>query len=270
MNAEIRFQRQAYRHEMGKFLFLIPLMGILMLLPLRSHSREIVICIPDVNMPPMAFVDHEGVAQRLARNAIERQGDTVRFLIVPLRRCRNGVKNGTYDVGLPAPFNQEALLDFSFPMKNGNVDGDRGFGIYEMVVVRLVGSAANWDGEKFTKVTMPVLSRGAIVVKNKLAELGVNEDSGSKDNQTTLRKLIVRRGEIAIVQKIDAENYLNQEEFRGKLEILPQPFLVFPAFLAFNQMYYTKTKSHVEAIWTEIMRLRASPERIFVARTLDH
>jgi polar amino acid transport system substrate-binding protein len=242
-----------------------------MLLAIGCEAGTVTICIPDVDYPPLIYQSHEGQAQWLVRKAVERQGDSIQFLPVPWKRCIDGARKGTYDGALPPAFNQEFLPELVFPMRNGKMDAAFGLADNTYVVLRRIGGTVNWDGQKFTGLTTPVLLQGGIViVRNKLTALKVGVDEGSKSDLNALQKLAVRRGDIAMMHKQSAEQFITQDEFRDKLEILPEPFLTFPVFLAFNRTYYEQSKLRAEAIWTEIKRLRTSKEWLDIAPSSVH
>jgi ABC-type amino acid transport substrate-binding protein len=90
--------------------------------------------------------------------------------------------------------------------------------------------------------------------------MGIPYDPGAYTFEQILAKLVARRGDIAISPELDMVKLLKQDEFRGKLEILPTPFMITNNYLAFNRAYYQGSTMYVEAIWNEIKRLRASKE----------
>ena len=61
---------------------------------------------------------------------------------------------------------------------------------------------------------------------------------------------------------------LANPEYKGQLEILPAPFLSFTLYVAFNREFHAANTAWVEAIWSEIGRLRSSPEWAKIAPAL--
>lgn len=232
-----------------------------------SAARIVNVCIPVNPFPPLTFADHEGQGQYLVRKAIERQGDTVQFLPVPWLRCTEGVANGTYDAAMPPSAMFASSL--ALPMRAGQVDTQQAVGEVTIGVLRRVGSAVEWDGNRFTGLSHPVMfNRGIVSIREKLAKLGVPGDESAHANESLLRKLAAGRGEILIMNLQAAQVELAEQEFRGKLEVLPTPFLSFTLYLAFNPRYYSANTAFANAVWNEIGRLRAAPEWAKIAPTL--
>ncbi|WP_332852180.1 hypothetical protein [Duganella sp. S19_KUP01_CR8] len=234
-------------------------------------ARTLAVCMGDRAFPPLFFPDHEGQAQWLVRKAVERQGDLVTFAAVPWRRCLQGLRTGTYAAALPVIGNLSFLPDYAFPMDRLGIDPSRELARVSHVVVRRVGSEADWDGDRFSHLGGPVLfPAGIVVVREALAALGVAGDDGSAMEEQTLRKLLARKGDLAVIQSGVAEELLARAEFHDKLEVLPQPLLTRPSYLAFNRAFHDADRGYAEAIWLEIKRLRGSPEWRALAPTLAH
>jgi polar amino acid transport system substrate-binding protein len=225
------------------------------------HAGTLTVCMPDEDYPPVILMHKDGQAQWLARKAIESQGDAIKLVPVPWRRCIDGAKKGTYDAALPPAINPQFLPELVFPMKGGEADVSRGVAVLSNMAVRRVGSPAGWDGTTFKAVSGPILLKGGSFVQlNKLRAMGMAFDDGSKNTRNVLRKLLAQRGEIALVPSNDIEHLLQEPEFQGKVEMLPAPFITASIFLAFNRKCYEKSTAHLEAIWNEIKRLRNSRE----------
>ena len=106
------------------------------------------------------------------------------------------------------------------------------------------------------------------MVRDELAKLGIPGDEGAHANESLLRKLPAGRSELLVLNAQGAAEEIADSEFRGKLEILTVPFLTFTLFVAFNREFKAANPRHVEAVWTEIGRLRAAPEWARIAPTL--
>jgi polar amino acid transport system substrate-binding protein len=239
----------------------------LIMLGAQCAAHTIQVCIPINPFPPLTFPTHEGQGQYLVRKAIERQGHSVQFTAVPWLRCTEGAANGTYDAAMPP--SAMFLGTLAFPMRGGQVDAQIAVGDATISVLRRVGSSADWDGTRFTNLTRPVMyNRGIVSIKNKLAKLEVAGDDAVHANESLLRKLLVGRSEMAIMNTQAAAMELADEEFRGKLELLPAPFLTFTLYVAFNPRYYSQNSALVDAIWSDIGRQKASPEWAKIAHSL--
>lgn len=239
----------------------------LLCLATTCFGRTVTVCIPSNPFPPLTFIDHEGQGQWLVRKAVERQGDTVAFASVPWVRCTEGTANGIYDAAMPP--SATFLPTLAFPMIGDHADPGKAVGSVTLVVLRRIGTKADWDGKTFSSLTTPVLfNKGIVTVRDKLAKLGVQGDEGAHANESLLRKLLAGRGELLVMNSQAAAEELTDPEFRGKLEILPVPFLSFTLYIAFNRNFQAADPAYVDAIWNEIGRLRASAEWARIAPTL--
>lgn len=228
-----------------------------------ATARTVTVCIPTNPFPPLTFTDHDGQGQWLVRKAVELQGDRVHYAVVPWLRCTEGVASGTYDAAMPP--SPAYLASMAFPMNEGQVDTQRALGTVTMVVLRRIGSKANWDGKTFSALTTPVMfNKGIVSVREKLAKLGVQGDEGAQANESLLRKLMVGRGELLIMNGQAALNELANGA-AGELELLPAPFLTFTLYLAFNRAFRDARPAYANAIWNDIARLRATPEFLRLA-----
>ena len=242
---------------MMNFFFKIGFTFVLALACINCSASNIRICIPNENFDPIVFVDHDGESQSIVRQALAELGDSVSFEPVPNKRCFEGLKTGTFDAALPAaalPIYFDFLL---FPSNNKNIDEESSVASLSAVVVRRINSQVNWDGVTFSNTERPILMKlGMNIIREKVMKLGMTVDEGSYDQVHTLRKLIFDRGDVAILIKKQAETLIQQDEFKGKIEIFPDPFITAPLYLAFSKSYYEKSPDKVEAIWSNIKNLR--------------
>jgi polar amino acid transport system substrate-binding protein len=239
----------------------------LFVLSTSCFGRTVTVCIPSNPFPPLTFTDHDGQGQWLVRKAVEPQGDAVQFESVPWKRCTDGVLAGSYDAAMPPAAAFAPVM--ALPMNGDEVDARKAVGNVTLIVLRRVGTKADWDGKTFTAVITPVMfNKNIVSVRDKLAKLGVPGDEGAHANESLLRKLLAGRRELLIMNAQAAAEEIVDPEFRGKLEILPVPFLSFTLYVAFNREFQGANPRYVEAVWTEIGRLRASPEWARIAPTL--
>lgn len=244
------------------------LAAILVLAAGAAGAHALKVCIPSNPFPPISFPDHEGQGQWLVRKAVERQGGTVSYEAVPWPRCVKGVQTGDYDAAIPPTVTLAASI--ALPMRDEKtVDDTKALGNTNMVVLRRVGSKPGWDGRSFSGLSTPVIfNRGIVSIRDKLAALGVAGDEGAQPNESMLQKLLRGRGELLIMNGNAALVELADAEYAGKLEILPEPFIVMTGHLGFNKSYYLANRAFVEAVWSGIARLRNSAEWQSVAPAL--
>ncbi|MBC7712183.1 MAG: hypothetical protein H7177_02530 [Rhizobacter sp.] len=226
----------------------------------------------DRDYPPLFFLKHEGQSQWLIRKAIERHGDTVTFEPVPWKRCLNGLRTGKFSAAFPVASNSNFLSVYAFPLVAGKVDSKRKLAHVNHMIMRKKLSKTYWDGKKFTKPSSPnILTPSGIVINMKsLADLGIVGSESAQHEDQIFRMLSLGRADLAIIQQSIAEDLLQKDEFKNKLEILPIPFISFDLYLVFSKSFYKKESVFSEAIWNELKLLRSSPEWKKLSPTLAH
>lgn len=222
-----------------------------------SYAKTIKICVVDTPIPPFSFPDREGQAQRVVRIAIEKQGWQAEFQVVPVNRCRAGLKFGEFDATAVFPVtatNREVAV---FPSKGAAVDSAMALGIAKAFAYRRVGSQANWDGHAFNGVKSPILfPLGISAIEAKLATLKIPYSDSAKTMPQIFNMLILKRADIVVGKEYEAEEVAQTDEFRDKVERLPEPFISIEMYVAFSRQFYLREKATAERIWSAIPQLR--------------
>jgi polar amino acid transport system substrate-binding protein len=228
----------------------------------NAYAQSVLrVCIADVDVPPLTFVNHEGQAQYLIRQAAAAQGWAVQFEAVPVRRCLAGLANGRYDAAAPltATVSNQAVM--AFPLSVGKLDERYALSELVGVVYRAVGASANWDGHNFTGLHAPVLfPAGARAIADRLLVLQVAGDDSAKSTEQMARMLLHGRAQLAVAVANDVHRLLQNPEFAGRIEVLPQSFMRAQVFMAVNLQFYAAQQASIDAIWSRIGQIRASPE----------
>lgn len=225
------------------------------------HGQTLRVCIGDVDNPPLTFVQHDGQAQYLIRQAAREQGWAVEFAWVPWRRCRAGVENGRYDAAGTATATPSNRVFMAFPLAAGHLDESLALGEFKVLVCRARGTEAGWDGQKFTQLQSPVLfNAGFVAVADRLQQLDTAYDESAKTLQQMLQMLLRGRAQLALGQASAVQLQVQNPEFAERIEVLPVPFLRAGLFLGVNKPFYAQHRASVDAIWATIGQLRTAPE----------
>lgn len=227
-----------------------------------AHAQPLLrVCIGDIDLPPLSFVDHDGQAQYLIRQAAAAQGWVVEFTPVPVRRCLLEVARGRYDAVAPVaatPSNQAVM---AFPLLASKLNERHALSESTAVVFRVAGSNASWDGQRFTGLSTPVLFyAGSRVLAERLKTLQVVGDDSAKGTHQMVEMLLHGRAQLAIGLDAAVQLELQKPELAGRIEVLPQPFLRAHTFMALNQRFYAEHQASMDAVWAGIEQLRAAPE----------
>jgi polar amino acid transport system substrate-binding protein len=231
------------------------------LLPGLAAAAGITVCLADKDYPPLFFTDHEGQVQWLVRKAMEQRGEVAKFVFLPWRRCVIGVEMGLYSAALPMAANKKFSELYAFPLQGDQLDPTRSVGRISYVAVRRRGSAASWDGKRLTGLNLAVAyPSGFISIEERLTALGARGDDGTSTEERVLLKLLAGRVDLGVVSASGATLLLAQNSLREQLEVLPVEFFANEVYLAFNRAFYRARRDDVEAVWSNIGRLRAAPE----------
>ncbi len=239
----------------------------LMAIALPSMARELVVCVPENPMPPFVYSERESEVQALVRKAVELQGDSVQFVRVPWKRCRQGLQFGTYMAAMPMAPNPHDLQDFSFPHKYGNVDEGLRLGNLEIGVVARKDSSVDWDGKSFKGLTSPVLVLPTQqLARTKLSELNVDEDAQAARASSLLNMLIARRRDAAVLPTTMLEEALATREFSSSLKLFTHPLTMAPVFLSFNKAFEQSHPGYTQSVWDSFARLRPKKFEVVTSR----
>ncbi|QDL55888.1 hypothetical protein [Rhodoferax aquaticus] len=227
-----------------------------------ATARAVNVCISDRPVPPHTYPDREGPLQWLMRSAASQSGPGVVFSVAPFKRCLLGLEKAEYDAVLTVSGVSENQTIYAFPrLPNGELDSSKQSATVRHVVIRRKDDYVQWNGRSFSNLARPVMYQAGVrMLQEKLETLQVAVDASSNNETQTLRKLLLQRGDAAIVLSSIADVLLQDDEFKGKLDVLPEPFGQFTIYVAFSTLYYKENKLLVEDLWNRMKKLRNSAE----------
>lgn len=226
-----------------------------------AQAQTLRVCIGDASNPPLTFADHDGQAQYLIRQAVSQQGWTVEFEPVPWRRCRAGVESGRYDAAGTATATPSNRQFMHFPQFAGQLDERQSLGEFKVLVYRVRGTSADWDGQRFSGLHSPVLyNAGFAAVADHLQRLQVAHDDSAQTIHQMMQMLLLGRAQLGVGQEASVQLELQNREFAERIEVLPVPLLQAGLFLGVNKQFYAEHPEVIDAIWRSIGQLRNSPE----------
>lgn len=184
----------------------------------------------------------------------------MQFAMVPWRRCVEGVRYKIYD-GAVGAGDVPAFRDFlNFPQKDGQTNPLQSLSTVHYVAVRMLGTAANWDGNQFQNLKTAVLfASGNAATGDVLKQLQVTASDPSGKPTTLLRMLLKQRNEMAVLREADVDALLEMPAFHDRLEKLQPAVYSVNAYLAIQRESYVADPAFFNAVWEEIGRLRTVP-----------
>lgn len=219
-----------------------------------AQPRLLQVCIANEEVPPYTSMQQpEALGQTALREAARRQGWQVQFNIRPWRRCRAETASGHFQAILPIAPAAENRLRLKFPELAGKPNLALVLGEIRVLAIRPQGSSAEWDGQRFSGLTGPVLYLGGLSVLDAFfARTGQASDSSAKTALAMGRMLLAQRSNMAVDLEDRARSLLAQDEFRERLEALPRPVLSGPVFLAVSPSFYAESPQVVEQLWRDL------------------
>jgi hypothetical protein len=235
---------------------------LLLCLPLSVCAAEVLplrVCTFDRPFPPLTMPDGSGQAQELLRRAARHLPLAVNNVMASRPVCLAQLRSGEVDAMLAA-FLPERLEYVAYPMQGEQPDEGAALAVARFMVFRRVDSKVDWDGRRFINLgQQPVGVQPGCVHMPLLRQMGVVLEESSRSTADNLGKLAQNRVAAVIGQDGEGSNAIGQQ-YRGQVEMLPQPFHQTPMYLAVNRQFYLRHPAQIDAYWAAIRQQRATPE----------
>ncbi len=255
---------------MGWVRTLSSLLCLLSALQASALAAKLRICSDELPHIPYLLPGGQGTTGQLIRMAAADIGLDLEFYDAPIRRCREDLRANVGDAFPVTPYDPDTLPFLLFPMADGKVDRSRATTSVRTILVRRKGSEVSWDGAAFTGLERPVLVKyGTMMVGKKLASLQIAMDDTGLSPQSNFRKLMARRGDLAVCPEFEGLELLRQPEFAGKLEALPLPFTDDVYYLAITRQFDERHPGLADQLWNAIARTKRSPAYLKAIRAPD-
>jgi polar amino acid transport system substrate-binding protein len=218
------------------------------------------LCTDEQSHLPFITPGGEGVADLLIREAAAEAGIVVESHAAPITRCREEIRRLLADGFPTTPFTPSLTGFVAYPMNGAVVDPGRAVTSQRGMVYRRRGSAADWDGARFSGTSAPVLAPfGSVLLIDRLKAIGMPVEDSGKTLGANLRKLLAGRADLAVGAEFSGYALLSQPEFAGKLEMLTLPFTEEPYYLGLSRDFQLAHPQEVEHLWSAIARIRRTP-----------
>lgn len=230
--------------------------------PDTVRADPLKLCYEDVPQHPWTSPNGEGLNFNLLHRVEKMLHEKFIFLTLPWTRCQVEARSGDIDGFFGAGESPERRRNYVFPMlPDGTID--TGTALYEdrFNVFLRKGGRASWDGKTLISPHQAVVVQRGYVVASMLKERGIELDDSVKSAEDGLRHLTEGGADAAVLQGREAENLaLLDRRFVGKVELVQPPYVVLPLYLAINRNTYAANPARIEAIWSAIKTIRATPE----------
>ncbi len=245
------------------------LLLLLALMPISGSAAKLRICFDTRPHLPHLTPDGGGTVGLLIKMAAAETGIEIDGYSVPVTRCREEIR-ANLAAGFPTtPYVPDEFNFLAFPMAQGGEDASRSVMSARTQVFRRKGNKVDWDGKRFNHLATPVLIVfGSALLTHRLGSMGIPFDDKGKSVESNFSKLLAGRADIAVAWESDARPLLSRPEFKGKIEVLPQPFAVVPYYLAISKQFVADNPGAAEQLWNAIGRIKTTPQYLNASKEL--
>lgn len=206
--------------------------------------------------------DGTGLNFELLKRVEKLTGDTFVYTARPWKRCMEEARTGLVD-GLIGAADSPARRQFSQPplLSNGTPNPEKAMYEDTVNVFIRVGSNASWDGHVLNNPSGVAIAQSGYFVADLLRVRGQSVRDLVKSAEDGLRMLAAGSADVAVLMGQQSVDLVRTDpRFRGKVEVAPQPFIIFSFYLVVSHSAYAANPKRIEAIWNAIREVRATPD----------
>lgn len=235
---------------------------IALLLPFSCLATEFRVCGDYRNIPPLIYTQGLGAAQYFILKTAENLQLKLTLDYHPQPRCIYELAQGHYDALLSSTPSPAVNDDVVFPAGQlGQLDTSRAYLLMRVVAFKMKSNPANWDGQQFSHLTLPVLyESGVPVVQMLMDKLAVPSRASAKTPLHMIGMMRLGRADIAVGLEPAIAYAMQGNDPQDQFIILNPALLETPVFLAMGKRFMASNPSLAQQIWDEIKRLRENPE----------
>jgi hypothetical protein len=225
-------------------------------------AEEFRVCGDYRDLPPLTYAQGLGTAQYFVLKAAENLQLQLTLDVKPQPRCLQEIAQGHYDAVLIATPNALINNIVTFPIgSQGQLDNSRAYLLMRVVAFKIKSNPAEWDGQQFSHLTLPVLYESGLPLLDVLMDnLGVPSRASAKSPAHMIGMLRLGRADVAVGLEQAIALALQSNDAQQQFTILSPPLSETPVFLAMGKRFMASKPLLAEQIWDEIKRISESPE----------
>lgn len=214
------------------------------------------LCSMDVDYPPYARVDGTGHLQYLLLQAARGLGVELERRIAPRRRCVEELKAGLVD-GMIGAYSAERDEYAAFPMAGNGPDQKKAMAEPRYYLYRRKGASLEWDGQRLSGMGEGRIGveSGFTFIIERLQQLGVAYDDGSKALEPNIAKLAAGRLDGVIGMELEADQ-LVAARYQGRIERAARPFEQTPLYLMLSRQFHAQYGRFADHYWQALADYR--------------
>lgn len=197
--------------------------------------------------------------------AVARRAPELDLRLVPLpwARCLREAAAGEHDGVLAASYSPERAVGLVFPLRpDGQLDDTRRMFALGYWLLRPVGAAIGWDGQRFSGLggtSLPLGAQRGYSIADFARQHGATVDDGSPTAGAMMKKLALGRLSGVLVSQAHAHDLTGDPQWAGKLEAAGPPLLRKSYFLACSRRFAEGRPLVAERLWLLLSQERESP-----------
>lgn len=219
------------------------------------------LCYEDVPQPPWTMPDGSGLNIELLKRVEALLGERFVLSRRPWMRCMEETRIGRMD-GMIGGADSPERRTFSRPplLFDGSPDTGKAMYLDNVNLFLRAASAASWDGRTLHNPRAIVVTQRGYFVADLMRKRGQKVIDTVKSPDEALRVLASGTADVAVLMERSVGDMLQDDpRFRGHIVKAPAPFAVFPFYLLIGRASYGKDPARIEAIWSAIATVRATP-----------
>ena len=243
----------------------LPYLRILLVtaaIAVSAPAAALQICVEEQPLIPLtnAGKEPQGYAEILVKDAARALGITVDEVVAPWTRCQKMVASGFYDAVFNMTYAGTNKTLGAFPMTQADTpDTTKAAGLYLSYLFRRVGSTADLIDGKIVNTTKPVAIQASYQLHRDLIQ-GLGWTVVEIPNLASQMAEMLAAGRVDLVAGDFAMQREVELKYKTILEPLPTPLSGSFVYLVFSKKYYQANRETVERFWTEMARIRHSPD----------
>jgi len=232
------------------------------LLQAAAVATPLHLCYEDAPQAPWTMPDGSGLNLELLKRVGKITGDEFVFYARPWKRCQEETRAGKMD-GMIGGADSPDRRSYSQPPlhADGTANADKAlYNDHASVYIR-IGSGVTWDGRELVNPRGVVAAQRGYYVADILQQRGWRVLDTVKSLDDGLRMVVAGMTDVAVLQGRAAVELVHDDpRFKGKIELSKIPYITLPLYLHISRKTYGRDPKRIEAIWSAIPVVRATPE----------
>lgn len=221
-------------------------------------AAPLTLCLENKMVMPWRSTTLEGLNFEMLKRVESRTGVKFAYTLLPWKRCLAKLKANEVDGAFSVSFSDERRQYGMFSV-NGGADIKTRMHVSRYFLVRKKGSAADWDGTRFSHVDGKIAFQLGYSVSDMLNELKMPVDESNDSPYNMGRKVLAGRVAAAAMFDSDVDVLMNGP-LAHQLEVVETPLVEKPYYLILSNALVKARPELAEQIWKGVEDVRNGRE----------